>query len=404
MARTMEHYTLSWAFHDAKPESLKLGDHIYKWTSPTHAYHGIIVQQESTTETQVNGPRDSLDCITVLRLPCSCCGNFMRAERETLTSFEARSRKLLIGGGLKVARYGVPGFETWIKRYGTCYAQECSPVSEVLCRAEILLQQETLERTKCEHLAFWCKTGIWQPQIDGTRRAVMCSLGAAACASVRLHPAAGIVALAGGGLLRHIAFQPQSRPEASAGASDDSTCATNEDSDVSVQTDSQSEHSPAEHVAGPVFTGQSEASPSLEEIANDTMLDEYVVVDAPGHEHTKWEKAGGVEDSLHKQAQNRQMSSKFGKGEVVQLQGQSGWVRPDIDFMMTIGFEIEQKLIKMNKDLRKKANKPFGEDNVVFLRVSDVAQKGLVLKVGTMIQFKLYTFDEGVGACEIKKA
>eukprot|EP00746_Dinoflagellata_sp_MGD_P033323 gnl/MRDRNA2_/MRDRNA2_179473_c0_seq1.p1 gnl/MRDRNA2_/MRDRNA2_179473_c0~~gnl/MRDRNA2_/MRDRNA2_179473_c0_seq1.p1 ORF type:complete len:187 (-),score=48.10 gnl/MRDRNA2_/MRDRNA2_179473_c0_seq1:142-702(-) len=118
----------------------------------------------------------------------------------------------------------------------------------------------------------------------------------------------------------------------------------------------------------------------------------------------KKEKEKSVEDSLHKQAEDRQMTSKFCKGEVVALQGQSGWVRPDIDFMMTIPFEIEQKLIKMNKDVRKKSNKPFGEDNVVFLRVSDVAQTSLVLKVGTMIQFKLYTFDEGVGACEIKKA
>jgi len=124
----------------------------------------------------------------------------------------------------------------------------------------------------------------------------------------------------------------------------------------------------------------------------------------PTVEPKKEKAAVPVEDSLHILAEDQQKTSKFGKGEVVQLVGQSGWVRPDIDFAMTIGFEIEQQLIKMNKDLRKKSNKPFGEDNVVFFRVSDVAQKGLVLKVGSMIQFKLYTFEEGVGACEIKKA
>ena len=71
--------------------------------------------------------------------------------------------------------------------------------------------------------------------------------------------------------------------------------------------------------------------------------------------------------------------------------------------MMQIPFEVEQKLMKMNLDMRKKSKKHCAE-NVVFFKVSDVAQKGLDLKVGSQIQFKLYTYDEGVGACEIKKA
>lgn len=249
----MEHYTLTWAFHDANVESLKPGDHIYKWRSPAHAYHGIVLELEPTTGTEMTGQEDPLDRITVLRLPCSGCGNSMRAERETLRSFEGRYRKLPMTGGLKVARYGVSGLETWVKRYGTCYSIESSPASEVLCRAEALLQEDTAERVHSEHLAFWCKTGIWQPhQIVGTRRAVMCSLGAAACASIRLHPAAGIVALVGGGLLRQMALQPQS----------ESTAPTQESNAESSEV----------------------SSPQDEDPSHDPELDEYVVVDA---EHTK---------------------------------------------------------------------------------------------------------------------
>jgi hypothetical protein len=251
----MEHYTLTWAFHDANPERLQPGDHIYKWRSPAHANHAIVVECESATETEMNA--DAADRIKVIRLPCSCCGNALRAEKETLRSFEERCRKLPFSGGLKVARYGVSGVETWVKRYGTCYAVESSPSEEVLQRVETLVNEDTPDRVRCEHLAFWCKTGIWQPkQIDGTRRAVMCSLGAAACASVRLHPAAGVVALVGGGLLRHVACRPQST----------STLQAEELSEEEI-----------------LQQAQDEASPQDEDPSHDADLDEYVVLEArPG--------------------------------------------------------------------------------------------------------------------------
>lgn len=236
----MEHYTLTWAFHDAKPEDLKPGDHIYKWSSPTHAYHGIVLQQDPASEAQASeAPTDIWDRITVLRLPCSGCNSSNAPAgtgRESLRSFETRSQKTLLGGGLKVARYGVPACETWVKRYGTCYAEDCDPASEVLRRADALLNREENPLSgesssnrqafaKSEHLAFWCKTGIWRQQMQGVRRAAMCSLAAAVCAGMRMHPSAAIVSLAGGAVLRQIALPQQSQrqiPTQAADASEDS--------------------------------------------------------------------------------------------------------------------------------------------------------------------------------------
>lgn len=290
MARTMEHYTLTWAFHDVAPESLKPGDHVYKWSSPMHAYHGIVVETEPATEPGITGVSNPADHITVLHLPCSCCGNLMRAQRESLRLFEARAQKMRIGGGLKVARYGVSGLETWVKRYGTCYSVECDPVEQVLRRAETLVHEDTLERVKCEHLAFWCKTGIWQPrQIVGTRRAVMCSLGAAVCASMRLHPTAGIVALAGGGLLRQLASHPETGPEAPAERfreePPEASSPQDEPSNSTLQADSQCTHHPADHVVAPVFSGKPESEMSrsslTEDLPHDPDLDDFVVLDAP---------------------------------------------------------------------------------------------------------------------------
>merc|ERR1719387_1891435 len=88
--------------------------------------------------------------------------------QEPLRSF--LGSKLAIGGGLKRARYGVPQYETLLKRGGTCYAAQCSSPEEVLARARSLLDsQEATEKqasvfspsvgTTCEDIAFWCKTG-----------------------------------------------------------------------------------------------------------------------------------------------------------------------------------------------------------------------------------------------------
>eukprot|EP00746_Dinoflagellata_sp_MGD_P104520 gnl/MRDRNA2_/MRDRNA2_43392_c0_seq1.p1 gnl/MRDRNA2_/MRDRNA2_43392_c0~~gnl/MRDRNA2_/MRDRNA2_43392_c0_seq1.p1 ORF type:complete len:401 (-),score=54.99 gnl/MRDRNA2_/MRDRNA2_43392_c0_seq1:495-1697(-) len=219
MARTMENYTLKWAFHDIAPNDLKPGDHIYKWSSVRHAYHGIVLEQDPANETVVNdAPRDARDRIMVLRFPCSCCRhdcNSTRAQRETLRSFEARSQNLSLAGGVKVARYGVSKYETWVKRYGTCYPVECDITAETLRRADTLLNDRggpvSLESSsrKCEHLAFWCKTGLWQSkQIEGVRRASMVSVGAAVATGLSMSsPAVGLVSLVGAGLVSQMAFK-----------------------------------------------------------------------------------------------------------------------------------------------------------------------------------------------------
>lgn len=97
------------------------------------------------------------------------------------------------------------------------------------------------------------------------------------------------------------------------------------------------------------------------------------------------------------------LGDKMYKGEVVQRWGQCAWVKPEIS-IMAMPFEAEPKLVQMNKAIRENSKSALGQDHVVYLHVSDVAEKGLVLKPGAQIEFKLYSFDKGIGGCQIKSA
>lgn len=112
-----------------------------------------------------------------------------------------------------------------------------------------------------------------------------------------------------------------------------------------------------------------------------------------------------LEASLEVQAGDQQIvSDKIYMGEVVNVWGKCAWVKPETFSIMAIPMEVEHKLVKMNEEIRAKLKNHFPNDNVLYVRVSDVAETGLVLKSGVQIQFKLYTFNEGVGGCDIKSA
>lgn len=115
--------------------------------------------------------------------------------------------------------------------------------------------------------------------------------------------------------------------------------------------------------------------------------------------------AGLEEESMAKAEERQIISNKIFKGKVIQLGEKCGWVKPETMPIMVIPFEVEQKLVKMNNEIREKtAEFAMCEDNLVYMRISDVVQEGLVLEPGIQIQFKLYTFNKGVGACEVKSA
>eukprot|EP00746_Dinoflagellata_sp_MGD_P150397 gnl/MRDRNA2_/MRDRNA2_82286_c0_seq4.p1 gnl/MRDRNA2_/MRDRNA2_82286_c0~~gnl/MRDRNA2_/MRDRNA2_82286_c0_seq4.p1 ORF type:complete len:459 (-),score=167.41 gnl/MRDRNA2_/MRDRNA2_82286_c0_seq4:137-1363(-) len=112
-----------------------------------------------------------------------------------------------------------------------------------------------------------------------------------------------------------------------------------------------------------------------------------------------------LEASFDVKAGDRQLvSDRIYMGEVVKVWGKCVWVKPETFSIMEISSEVEHKLVKMNEEIRAKLNNQFHNENVLYVRVSDVAQTGLVLELGVQIQFKLYTFDEGVGGCDIKAA
>merc|ERR1719387_1260890 len=84
-----------------------------------------------------------------------------KPRQEPLRSF--LGSKLAIGGGLKRARYGVPQYETLIKRGGTCYAAQCSSSEEVLARARSLLEPDSQEATEKQASA-----SVFSPNVGTT--------------------------------------------------------------------------------------------------------------------------------------------------------------------------------------------------------------------------------------------
>jgi hypothetical protein len=141
---------LSWALHDVSLSNLRPGDHIYRWASLVHVHHGIVLQTPDDN-------KDVYDRISVLHIPNNAA---VEAKQETLGKFLGK------GGSLKSARYGVPPIEVWIKRNGTCYAEQSGSAGEVLARANSLLQKSeqhcvfrAFRGATSEDIAFWCKTG-----------------------------------------------------------------------------------------------------------------------------------------------------------------------------------------------------------------------------------------------------
>lgn len=146
---------LSWALHDVSPSSLLPGDHVYRWSSLVHVHHGIVLQTP-------DDKKDPFGTVQVLHIPSD---SGIECRQETLGTFLGMKNKNG-GGSLKSARYGVPPFEVWIKRSGTCYAEQSGSVNEVLARANSLLQKSeqhcvfrAFRGATSEDIAFWCKTG-----------------------------------------------------------------------------------------------------------------------------------------------------------------------------------------------------------------------------------------------------
>merc|ERR1719313_1230629 len=98
---------LNWVLHDVQPADLRPGDHIYRWNSPVHVQHGIVLEK-------LDGKTNPLDSILVLHVP----NKSQRPRSESLAGFLGHGGRHAIGCGLKRARYGCPEYETWIKRSG----------------------------------------------------------------------------------------------------------------------------------------------------------------------------------------------------------------------------------------------------------------------------------------------
>lgn len=199
--------SLGWVLHDVGPEDLRPADHIYRWGSPLHNHHGIVLQILEEPQPPV-AEIELQDRIVVLHFSLNE-DNHAKVHSVPLRQFLECTLKAPLGGGLKRARYGCGKLETWIKRSGTCYSEAASAAADCLLRARSLLEAtelrtydfETLTSANCEHVAFWCKTGIWRSaQVDSARLygAAAIAVGAAAIAGMRNGPAAGLVGLVGG--------------------------------------------------------------------------------------------------------------------------------------------------------------------------------------------------------------
>jgi hypothetical protein len=95
----------------------------------------------------------------------------------------------LTKGSLKCARYGVPPIEVWVKRSGTCYAEQSSPADEVVARALALLQKSehhcvlrAFQGSTSEDIAFWCKTGKSRAAVPNEAGGTNYNRGRTSCA------------------------------------------------------------------------------------------------------------------------------------------------------------------------------------------------------------------------------
>mmetsp|Transcript_41607 Transcript_41607/g.107652 ORF Transcript_41607/g.107652 Transcript_41607/m.107652 type:complete len:306 (-) Transcript_41607:94-1011(-) len=205
----------SWFVHDAQPEELRLGDHIYKWGSPLHTHHGLVYQILEAPSPQIDPDAENLlDRIIVLHL------SFSTEEKREAKIHRVPLRTFLAGdrkgqqGLLKRARYSVPWAENMVKLPGTCYSMHADAPAVALRRAQALLELTELRPydlsaltfSNCEHVIVWCKTGHWRSaQVDGAfGLAGTAALLAGAAAAAR-SPGAGLLPLLGGVLLWQVA-------------------------------------------------------------------------------------------------------------------------------------------------------------------------------------------------------
>lgn len=103
------------------------------------------------------------------------------------------------------------------------------------------------------------------------------------------------------------------------------------------------------------------------------------------------------------------VGSEYIEGEVVQANKMFAWVRPL--YPEAIPEEVQESLQTMNDDFRARAvvksNRPFCggvEENVVYIRNTDIVEDGLRLEPGMSVQFLFYTDSKGVGGCEVISA
>jgi len=91
-------------------------------------------------------------------------------------------------------------------------------------------------------------------------------------------------------------------------------------------------------------------------------------------------------------------------GEVVQRGKRYGWIKPSA--FAKLPAEVQAKVKEMVKAKRATA-KEYGNEvfkqNVLFLHMSDV-DEGVKVESGARVKFKVYTDNEGAGACEVTTA
>merc|ERR1712039_443637 len=81
----------------------------------------------------------------------------------------------------------------------------------------------------------------------------------------------------------------------------------------------------------------------------------------------------------------------------------NGWIKPLNPGKLPA--TVKQKLAKMTQALKKKVIEKgyadqFEKSNLIYLRMCDVTE-GVKVDTGMKLQFKIYTDEEGVGACDV---
>eukprot|EP01114_Cavostelium_apophysatum_P003898 TRINITY_DN14037_c0_g1_i1.p1 TRINITY_DN14037_c0_g1~~TRINITY_DN14037_c0_g1_i1.p1 ORF type:complete len:396 (-),score=47.29 TRINITY_DN14037_c0_g1_i1:44-1186(-) len=142
---------MNWLVHTVTLKDLERGDHVYRWTSPVHSHHGIVLETSDDPTTtliiEFNKPNGHKFQKSKARIGVT-----------TYQDFSLNGRR-----SVKRVRYGSSAFSVAVKRTGTTRKETADHPDKIVERALECISGNfggyNLLSNNCESFAFYCCTG-----------------------------------------------------------------------------------------------------------------------------------------------------------------------------------------------------------------------------------------------------